>query len=129
MKRRGRSAGSTQSPETRAKISRANAARWQDPEYRAVHAGRLQAARQASGKPGGWKPGHKHSPETIEKIRRTLQKRWQEPEFRARHLPSLMAAVRISAKVRAIPAKGAARQTYLKVRNVLGAAAARSLTW
>jgi hypothetical protein len=118
------------SEEARERISRANAARWQDPAYRAHHTARLAEARKKAGKFGGFKRGHKHSPEVVEKIRLTSQQRWKDPEYRARHLPHLKAAAEksLAVRTRRLPPKGTPEyRWYEKVRAALGTAAARAL--
>jgi hypothetical protein len=128
--RTGRPKGTKQTPETIEKIRQSNIARWQDPEYRAIHMERLWAARNAGGNPGGRKRGTKQSPETIEKIRRTMIKRWQEPEFRARHLPHLLSIQSAGGRATAfLPRSGTPeRKQYNKVRAILGLEAARALS-
>lgn len=124
------------SPEAREKISRANADRWQDPEYRAVHLARLKAERKKSGNFGGRKRGSKQTPETKEKIRRSMIKLWQDPDFRARHLPHLLEIQSSGGRAcwadrpRVRPAKGTPeRRQYDKVAEILGPDVARSLQW
>lgn len=120
------------SAEARERISRANAARWQDPDYRAHHLERLTKARKKSGRKGGRQRGTTHSPEACEKIRQTMKKRWQEPEFRARHLPHLLRMQAKAVEVRkamnqGVPPEGTPeRRQYNKLRNILGREAARA---
>ena len=120
------------SAEARERISRANAERWQDPEYRAAHLARLAEARKKSGNFGGRQRGTTHSPEAREKIRQTMKRRWQEPEFRARHLPQLLraqakAAETIRSRRGTLPPEGTPeRREYNKVRSILGVEAARA---
>jgi hypothetical protein len=140
--RTGRPKGTPQSPEAREKISRANVARWQDPEYRARQLQRLSDARdvyfaKCAATPKPPRPGRAKSAETIEKIRATLKRRWQEPEFRARHLPHTLAIQAVAAKLHPPPVRGAVRPPkgtpergwYRKVVEILGPAAAKSLNW
>jgi hypothetical protein len=125
----------SKSLEAREKLSLANKARWQDPEYRAKHLARLQADLKKSGNYSQKRRRKTHSPETVEKIRQGLVKRWQDPDFRGRQLDNLRAIApkggEASAAVRRIrPPKGTPElRQYLKVAAILGLKVARSMQW
>lgn len=125
--------GAKHSAEARAKMSLAQAACWQNPEFRARKLLQLMALKPT----GGGRPrGTKNSPEAIEKTRQATIKRWQDPEYRARMLPHLRAVspkgLKAARKVvpRFRPPRGTPEfNKYLLIREVLGPDVARALTW
>jgi hypothetical protein len=124
--------GTKHSAEARAKMSRSNAARWQEPDFRARM---LPHVRALNPKGAGRPKGSKNSPEAIEKTRQATIQRWQDPEYRARMLPHLMAvgpkglAAARKARVKRPPRGTPEFRWYEKVRETLGPEAARSIQW